>query len=89
MPADSLFDHLPGDLPTDLDGEFFDVGELSPPRDASLAVDATIQVFGEATQEVLQIILDDCRVIGACHPWLLSVVATQEQTEFKTELYPR
>jgi hypothetical protein len=50
LPTDPLFDHLPGNLPTDLDGEFLDVGELGPPGDAPLAVDATIQVFGEATQ---------------------------------------
>jgi hypothetical protein len=88
LPADSLFDHLPGDLPTDLDGELLDVGELGTLGDAPLAVDATIQIFREATQEVLQIILDDCRILDACHPWLLSVVATQEQTDFKTEQYP-
>jgi hypothetical protein len=53
LPADPLFDHLPGNFPTDLDREFLDVGELGPPGDAGLTVDATIQVFGEATQQVL------------------------------------
>jgi hypothetical protein len=89
LPTDSLFDHPLGNLLTDLDGEFLDVGELGPPGDTPLAVDATIQLFGEATQEVLQIILDDRRVLDACHPWLLSEVATHDEMEFKTRLYLR
>jgi hypothetical protein len=86
LTADSLFDHPPGNLLTNLDGEFLDVGELGPPGNTPLAINATVQLFGEATQQVLQIILDDRRILDACYPWLLSIVATQEQTESKTRI---
>ena len=56
----------PLQLLTDLDGQFLDVGKLGPPGDTPLTVDATVQLFGEATQQVLQFILDDCRVLDAC-----------------------
>jgi hypothetical protein len=86
LPTDCLFDHSPGNLLTDLNGEFLDVSKLGPPRDAFLAIDATVQIFGEAIQQVLQLILDDCRVLDARHPWLLPTLAIQDEMAFLPSL---
>jgi hypothetical protein len=83
LAADSLFNHTPGNLFTDLDGELLDIDELGPSWNTPLAVNATIQLFCEATQQVF---LDDRWILYGCHPWLRSILATRWQTAFKTAL---